>query len=78
MQKGGEGVQIACKNAYVINGRPLQEIVVLVLYGPRYSVSALLQLMLRRSSVRQRGRSAFREADIQLPISRLIFEIFRH
>ena len=22
MQKGGEGVQIACKNAYVINGRP--------------------------------------------------------
>ena len=23
MQKGGEGVQIACKNVYVINGRPL-------------------------------------------------------
>ena len=23
MQKWGEGVQIACKNAYVINGRPL-------------------------------------------------------
>ena len=23
MQKGGEGVQIACKIAYVINGRPL-------------------------------------------------------
>ena len=23
MQKGGEGVQKACKNAYVINGRPL-------------------------------------------------------
>ena len=22
MQKGGEGVQKACKNAYVINGRP--------------------------------------------------------
>ena len=22
MQKGGEGVQIACKIAYVINGRP--------------------------------------------------------
>ena len=22
MQKGGEGVQIACKDAYVINGRP--------------------------------------------------------
>ena len=25
MQKGGEGVQIACKIAYVINGRPLNE-----------------------------------------------------
>ena len=24
MQKGGEGVQIACKNSYVINGRPLR------------------------------------------------------
>ena len=23
MQKGGEGVKKACKNAYVINGRPL-------------------------------------------------------
>ena len=23
MQKGGEGVQIACKIAYVLNGRPL-------------------------------------------------------
>ena len=23
MQKWGQGVQIACKNAYVINGRPL-------------------------------------------------------
>ena len=23
MQKGGEGVQIACKIAYVINGKPL-------------------------------------------------------
>ena len=23
MQKGGEGVQIACKTAYVLNGRPL-------------------------------------------------------
>ena len=25
MQKGGEGVQIACKIAYVLNGRPLSE-----------------------------------------------------
>ena len=24
MQKGGEGVQIACKIAYVLNGRPLR------------------------------------------------------
>ena len=24
MRKGGEGVHIACKNAYVINGRPLK------------------------------------------------------
>ena len=23
MQKGGQGVQISCKTAYVINGRPL-------------------------------------------------------
>ena len=29
MQKGGEGVQIACKFAYVINGRPLT-------YGRRF------------------------------------------
>ena len=26
MQKGGEGVQIACKNAHVINGRPLKDL----------------------------------------------------
>ena len=25
MQKGGEGVQIACKIAYVLNGRPLSD-----------------------------------------------------
>ena len=25
MQKGGEGVQIACKIGYVLNGRPLSE-----------------------------------------------------
>ena len=27
MQKGGGWVQIACKNAYVLNGRPLMEMV---------------------------------------------------
>ena len=26
MQKWGQGVQIACKNAYVINGRPLNSV----------------------------------------------------
>ena len=26
MQKGGEGVQIACKIAYVFNGRPLKSV----------------------------------------------------
>ena len=29
MQKGGEGVQIACKNAYVINGMPHMQIYLL-------------------------------------------------
>ena len=27
MQKGGEGVQIACQIAYVLNGRPLRGVV---------------------------------------------------
>ena len=30
MQKGGEGVQIACKIAYVINGRPLTTISIII------------------------------------------------
>ena len=33
-KKGGGGVQKACKNAYVINGRPLS----LVYIGPRCTV----------------------------------------
>ena len=24
-KKGGEGVQIACENAYIINGRPIRD-----------------------------------------------------
>ena len=38
MQKGGEGVQIACKNAYVINGRPQT----MVTWGTGYSVVTMV------------------------------------
>ena len=31
MQKGGEGVQIACKIAYILNGRPLEMSVYMII-----------------------------------------------
>ena len=39
MQKGGEGVQIACKIAYVLNGRPLMFLLTLFkIIRRRYSL----------------------------------------
>ena len=42
MQKGGEGVQKACKNAYVINGRPHTEMSEVVKSNLNYILASVV------------------------------------